>query len=134
MMLPVQLAMPLALMVGAAIAATTAPSHHGGWESATGQGDDTGNHQAHASHGAMRMLRLSLQPGASLPWHRDAVPGAGYVLDGELHVRTSGTAKVMRPGDCLTQDTAIEGGTVAGPRGATVMVMVFEAEGHAARG
>lgn len=133
MMLPVQLAMPLALMVGAAIAATTAPSRHGVWESATGQGDDT-VYRTHASHGGMRMLRLSLQPGASLPWHRDAVPGTGYVLDGELHVRTSGTAKVMRPGDCLTQDTAIEGGTVAGPLGATVMVMVFEAEGHAARG
>lgn len=131
MMLPVQLAMPLALMVGAAIAATTAPPPHGGWE--TGQGDDTGDHRAKASHGAMRMLRLSLQPGASLPWHRDAVPGTGYVLDGELHVRTSGTAKVMRSGDCLTQDTAIEGGTVAGPRGATVMVMVFEAEGRATR-
>lgn len=128
-MLPVQLAMPLALMVGAAIAATTPPSHHG--QSAIGHGDGASSHRAVDGNGDMRMLRLSLQPGASLPWHRDTIPGAGYVLEGELHMRTSGKAKVMRTGDCLVPSMAAEGSTVAGPQGATVLV--FYAERHATR-
>ncbi|SFW38943.1 hypothetical protein [Luteibacter sp. UNCMF366Tsu5.1] len=131
MMLPVQLAMPLALMVGAAIAATTPPSRHGDWEADTGPGDGPNSDRATDRHGDMRMLRLSLQPGASLPWHRDAIPGTGYVLEGELHMRTSGTAKVMRTGDCLLPSMAAEGSTVAGPQGATVLV--FYAERHATR-
>lgn len=130
-MLPVQLAMPLALMVGAAIAATTPPSRQGGRQSAIDHQDGAGSHRAVDGHKDMRMLRISLQPGASLPWHRDTIPGSGYVLDGELHVRASGTAKVMRPGDCLTPGMAAVGSTVAGPLGATVLV--FYAESAATR-
>ncbi|NID16955.1 cupin domain-containing protein [Luteibacter yeojuensis] len=117
-MLPVQLAMPLALMVGAAIAATTTPevAFHD-------QTLRTPSHLLDDGHGDMRMLRISVQPGASLPLHRDAVPNAGYLVEGELVVSTpEGSHKVMKPGDCLTETLdAIHRGT-AGPRGATVVV------------
>lgn len=60
-MLPVQLAMPLALLVGAAIAATTDPSRS---ENTPATIQTWADGQAE-----MRMLRISIEPGASLPWH-----------------------------------------------------------------
>jgi quercetin dioxygenase-like cupin family protein len=127
--------MPLALMVGAAIAATTTPSRD--------EAEQLATHHERAAHGPvhllddghhdMRMLRISVEPGAPLPWHRDTVPDAGYLIEGELHVRTrEGERKVMRPGDCLAESMeAVRRGT-AGPRGATVLV--FYSNEDAARG
>lgn len=123
---PLQLALPLALMVGAAIAATTTPSRDDVRELATtvrlaGAGHP-GMGQLIEAHRAMRMLRVFIQPGAALPWLASAAPDAGYLVDGELHVQApTGDLHVIRPGDSIAADAAPSNG-VAGPLGATVVV------------
>ncbi|MDQ0011419.1 quercetin dioxygenase-like cupin family protein [Luteibacter jiangsuensis] len=121
-MLPVQLAMPLALLVGAAIAATTDPSRSETLPAVT---------QARADgQPEMRMLRISIEPGASLPWHRHTVPEAGYLLEGELRLETlEGTSRVMRPGDSIVGGSDVMRGGTAGPKGATVVVFYADTGG-----
>lgn len=124
-MLPVQLAMPLALLVGAAIAATTGPSRSETPPAAT---------QAWADgQPKIRTLRISIEPGASLPWHRHTVPEAGYLLEGERHLETrEGAARVIRPGDPIKGGADVMRGGTAGPRGATVVVFYADAGGDRA--
>ncbi|MGF6710092.1 quercetin dioxygenase-like cupin family protein [Luteibacter sp. W1I16] len=124
-MLPVQLAMPLALLIGAAIAATTGPSRN---ETSPGAIQARADGQPE-----MRMLRISIEPGASLPWHRHTVPEAGYLLEGELHLETrQGASRVIRPGDSVEGGADVMRGGTAGPRGATVVVFYADAGGDRA--
>lgn len=124
-MLPVQLAMPLAILVGAAIAATTDPSRSETPPAAT---------QAWADgQPEMRMLRISIEPGASLPWHRNTVPDAGYLLEGELRLETpEGASRAIRPGDSIGDGSDVMRGGTAGPRGATVVLFYTDAGGDSA--
>ncbi|WP_448096719.1 cupin domain-containing protein [Luteibacter yeojuensis] len=130
-MLPVQLAMPLALLVGAAIAAKTGPSR-----------SETLPVDAHVRAGSpsaqlpedpreWRMLRISIGPGAALPWHRHAIADAGYLLEGELRLETlEGVERVMRPGDSIAESGDVIRSGTAGPEGATVVVFYAEAGGE----
>jgi quercetin dioxygenase-like cupin family protein len=129
---PVQLAIPLALLVGAAIAATTGPSRTETLLATTRAW--TGEHYAQYLDGQpeMRMLRISIEPGATLPWHRNTVPNAGYLLEGELHIETrEGASLVLRPGDSIAQSVDVVQRGIAGPEGATILMFYANVEGKA---
>jgi len=124
---PIQLALPLALMVGAAIAATTTPSRSDIREIADTVRLAGARHPAIGdlvdAHRAMRMRRISLRPGAALPWRSGGAPDAGYLIEGELHVQApTGDRHVIRPGDSIAVDAEPSAHGVAGPLGATVVV------------
>lgn len=128
---PVQLAIPLALLVGAAIAATTGPSRTETLLATTHAW--TGEPYAHYPDGQpeMRVLRISIEPGATLPWHRHTVPNAGYLLEGELRFETrDGATQVMRPGDGIAESMDIAHRGIAGPDGATIVVFYANIEGN----
>ncbi|SEM30401.1 hypothetical protein SAMN02800694_0574 [Luteibacter sp. UNCMF331Sha3.1] len=123
---PAQLALPLALMIGAAIAATTTPSRSDIREIADAVRLAGSGHPAIAqlieAHRAMRMLRISLRPGAALPWQSGNAPAAGYLVEGELHVQApTGDLHVIRPGDRIAAEAGPSAHGVAGPLGATVV-------------
>lgn len=137
LMPPVQIALPLALMVGAAIAATTTPSRTDIRELASSirlSGRDL-PHMARLleQRPALHMLSIAIAPGAPLPWHPGVAPAAGYVTAGELHMRApTGDIRVVRPGDSLGDAPHALRDGVAGPAGATVMV--FYGDGGGADG
>ncbi|SEV83059.1 hypothetical protein [Luteibacter sp. 329MFSha] len=125
---PVQLALPAALMIGAAIAATTTPPRTDVRELAStlrlsGEGN-AGMSGLIDGRPALRMLQVSIRPGASLPWrHGDA----GYVVSGELRVQApTGDLQVIRPGDSIQPAAGSPHHGVAGPAGATVMIVQDE--------
>lgn len=128
---PVQLAIPAALLIGAAIAATTGPSRTETLLAATHTW--TGEPYAHylAGQPEMRVLRISIEPGATLPWHRHTVPNAAYLLEGELRFESrDGATHVMRPGDSIAESMHIVHRGIAGPDGATIVVFYANIEGN----
>ena len=128
---PVQLAIPLALLVGAAIAATTGPSRTETLLAATHAWTGERYPQYLDGQPELRMLRITIEPGATLPWHRHTVPNAGYLLEGELHVETrEGTSVIMRPGDSIAESMDIVHRGMAGPEGATILVFYANVEGN----
>ncbi|KAF1005294.1 MAG: hypothetical protein GAK28_03327 [Luteibacter sp.] len=115
---PAQLAIPLTLLLGALLALAMSPSSGGALrlppQMVSAHLDD---------HPPMRMLRISIEPGASLPWRRDALPHAGYLVEGELWVvGRDGSETVIRPGDALAECMDVARRGSAGPTGATVIV------------
>ena len=129
-MLPVQLAVPLALLVGAAIAATTGPSRTETVLATSHPPTIEPHAQFLDGHPQVRMLRISIEPGAMLPRHPHMLPNAGYLLEGELRVETrEGTSLVMRPGDSVAGSReAVRRGT-AGPEGATILMFYANTQG-----
>lgn len=116
---PAQLAIPLAILLGALLALAMSPA----------PGDAFLLRQRLLAPAylddqpPMRMLRISIGPGASLPWHRDALPDSGYLVEGELWlVERDGSETVIRPGDALAERLDVASMGSAGPRGATVIV------------
>lgn len=128
---PVQLAIPVALLVGAAIAATTGTSRTETLLATTHAW--TGEHYVEYMDGQpeMRMLRITIEPGAALPWHRHTVLNAGYLLEGELRMEArDGSSRVMRPGDSIAQSMEVAHRGTAGPEGATVVMFYANVKGN----
>src|ERR1700750_3302118 len=84
---PFQLGVPLALLVGAVIATTMGPSRTESPFAASPVSSERSG-PFRDGYPGMRTLRISIEPGASLPWHRHMLPNAGYLLEGELRVET----------------------------------------------
>lgn len=127
---PVQLAIPLALLVGAAIAAATGSSRTETLLAATHAWTGERYTQYPDGQPEIRMLRITIEPGAALPWHRHTVLNAGYLLEGELRLETrDGTSLVMRPGDTVAQSMDVVHRGTAGPDGATVLMFYANVEG-----
>lgn len=115
---PAQLAIPLTLLLGALLGLTVLPSSN---DVLGVPRYDAPEHLDDRS--SMRMLRISIEPGASLPWRRDALPHSGYLVEGELWViGHDGHETVIRPGDALSERMDVARKGSAGPTGATVIV------------
>lgn len=130
---PVQLAIPLALLVGAAIAATTGPSRTQSHPTATQTWTDERYTRYLDGRPELRMLRITIEPGATLPRHRHTIPDAGFLLEGELRMEAlDGTSRVMRPGDDIAESMDVVHRGTAGPDGATILVFYANVEGNPA--
>ncbi|MCQ8242099.1 cupin domain-containing protein [Rhizosaccharibacter radicis] len=73
----------------------------------------------------LTVLRLTIAPGAALPWHTHPFPNAGYVLSGALtiHDRDSGKQETFRPGQAFTESVDDVHRGVAGDKGAVVLLV-----------
>lgn len=115
---PAQLAIPLTLLLGALLALAMSPSPSDVLRLSKIPAPVHLDDQP-----TMRMLRISIEPGASLPWRRDALLHSGYLVEGELRVTGhDGSETVIRPGDVLAERMDVARKGSAGPTGATVIV------------
>lgn len=117
---PVRLTLPATVLVGAVIAMAQ-PSPHA--ERAT---VNTGapSHAALLGDGSgMRLLRISIGPGAGLPWRNGSPPLGGYVVKGDLRLPVAaGRRPPVCPGDALADHPEVVRRGHAGPEGATILV------------
>lgn len=53
----------------------------------------------------LTILRFSIPPRTSLPWHTHPVPNAGYILSGEitLEERATGHKRILRAGEAFAE-------------------------------
>jgi quercetin dioxygenase-like cupin family protein len=128
--MPTRLMIPLAVLLGATVAAGSTPPQVETLVQASRAW--TGEHYVYpAGQPELRVLRITVGPGASLPWHRHTVPSAGYVLKGHLTVEThDGHTRTLRPGDTLAESVDVLHRGVAGADGVTVLVFYAAVQGQ----
>jgi quercetin dioxygenase-like cupin family protein len=71
----------------------------------------------------LSVLKITIPPHTTLPWHTHPMPNAGYVVSGELTVeRKNGVRKVVRQGEVLPETVdSVHRGT-SGNRPVTLIV------------
>ena len=79
----------------------------------------------------LTVLRFSIPPHSSLPWHRHVVPNAAFLIEGELTLedRESGATRVFGAGEAFGESVGNVHRGVTGQRGAEVVVTYAGAPG-----
>lgn len=81
----------------------------------------------------LTLLRISIPPHASLPWHTHPMPNAAYVLSGSLTVerKADGLSKSLRAGDTLPEMVGETHRGVTGDEGVELLVFYAGTPGMA---
>ena len=92
------------------------------------QADSSWNGKPYTAYPAGRpqltMLKITIAPNTSLPWHTHPVPNAAYILSGDitLRERASGVTRTFHTGDSLAESVDDEHRGESGPNGAVILV------------
>jgi quercetin dioxygenase-like cupin family protein len=58
----------------------------------------------------LTVVRMTIPPNTTLPWHKHSMPNAAYILSGHLTVedRTTGEKRVVRTGEAFIEQVGAE--------------------------
>ena len=79
----------------------------------------------------LTVLKMTIPPHTTLPWHTHAIPNAAYVSSGQLTIEDKGTgeSKTCRAGEALAESVDVVHRGVTGEEPAVVIIVYAGAPG-----